>query len=150
MFDHGDLNLAMSARHQPWGVLCSGLGKKKIHCALISLSLVLFDWILLSLISFTVPMDYQCLAVGVAALLILLSGLIDLKIKIKTLQGSCVIQSVVSMFVQLYFVSLWAEKNRKRLLLVRGINLNGGSRERSSISAGEDMSLLQYETELWL
>lgn len=67
---------------------------------------MLFDWILLSLISFTVPMDYQCLAVGVAALLTLLSGLIDLKIKIKTLQGSCVIQCVVSMFVQLYFVSL--------------------------------------------
>lgn len=29
MFDHGDLNLAKSARHQPWGCLYSGLGGKE-------------------------------------------------------------------------------------------------------------------------
>lgn len=37
--------------------------------------------------SFTVPIDCQCLAVGVAAVLILLSGLIDLKIIIKSPAG---------------------------------------------------------------
>lgn len=54
---------------------------------MINLSIMLFDWILLLLMSFTVPVDCQCLAVGVAAVLILLSGLIDLKIIIKSPAG---------------------------------------------------------------
>lgn len=58
-----------------------------LQCALINLSIVLFDWILLSLMSFTVPIDCQCLAVGIAAVLILLSGFIDLKIITKTTAG---------------------------------------------------------------
>lgn len=79
--------------------------KKKLQCALINLSIVLFDWILLSLMSFTVPIDCQCLAVGIAAVLILLSGFIDLKIITKTTAGQLCYTSSFSMLVQFYFVS---------------------------------------------
>lgn len=84
-------------------------------------------------------------------MLILLSGLIDLKIKIKTTAGQlCYTISCFYACPTLFCIIVSRKKIRKRLLLVTGINLNGGSRERSSMSAGEDMSLLWYETELWL
>lgn len=41
------------------------------------------------------------------------------------------------------------KKNKKRLLFVTGINLNGGSGERSSVSAGEDMSYFGMK-QFWL
>lgn len=88
---------------------------------------------------------------GVAAVLvaILLSGLIDSKIIIKNPAGQ--LCSTISCFYvcpTLFCVIVSEKKKRKRLLLVTGINLNGASRERSSFSAGENMSLLQHETEL--
>lgn len=86
------------------------------------------------------PIDCQSLVVDVAAVLIaiLLSGLIDLKIIIKNPAGQ--LCSTVSCFYvcpTLFCVIMSEKKIRKRLLHVTGINLNGGSRERSSFSAGE-------------
>lgn len=101
--------------------------------------------------SFTVPIDCQCLAVGVAAVLILLSGLIDLKIIIKNAAGQlCYAISCFYACPTLFCIIVSRKKkNRKRLLLVTGINLNGGSGERSSVSAGEDISYFGMK-QFWL
>lgn len=89
---------------------------------------------------------------GVAAVLIaiLLSGLIDLKIIIKNPAGQ-LCSTIACFYVSpaLFCVIVTGKKSRKISLLVTGINLNADSRERSSFSASEDMSLLQHEDELW-
>lgn len=100
--------------------------------------------------SFTVSIDCQCLAVGVAAVLILLSGLIDLKIIIKNTAGQlCYAISCFYACPTLFCIIVSRKKNKKRLLFVTGINLNGGSGERSSVSAGEDMSYFGMK-QFWL
>lgn len=137
--DHGDLHLAMP--EQPWSAFYSEPRGKEAFGKL-QYSAFWSDSFLNNAIYYDA---YRLLVSGsgyiIVLITILLSGLIDLRIIIQNPAGH--LCSTVSCFYvcpSLFCVIMSEKIIRKRLLLVTGINLTGGSRERSPIFSSRDMS----------